>query len=401
MNRHSIVVIGGGFAGTQAVEAIRRADGAATIHLIDRTGLATMLPALPDLMSGRIRRAALARPLQEIFQDSVDLVTDEVRGIDPEAREVTTTRRTFHYDVAVIAAGSVPVPPPGVLSGFPIHTVHDLRSASALRKRISDDLAQGARPHVLIVGAGYTGLETAAAIRGGTRQRPAPAVTVVDAAPEILPMLTPKIRDKMVAHLTARGIDVRVGTAIADASDHTVRLTNGTEIVDPIICWSAGMRASPIELPQDLRRTRDGRLITNEFLQIPEYPSLFAAGDAAALVRGDTHLRRAVNFSYYSGRRAGRNAVAHVSGRALKRFRPVDLGWVIPLGTVSSGRIFGGIRVGGKPGLRMHYFMSGFRHFGGGRSWEFYATALNLRRRPEPLDDPEVRDAPDVGEAVP
>ena len=147
------------------------------------------------------------------------------------------------------------------------------------------------------------------------------------------------------------------------------------------------MRASPIELPERVERTRDGRIMTNEYLQIPEYPLLFAAGDAAALTRDGQQLRRAVNFSYYSGRVAGRNAVAQRAGRALKPFRAVDLGWVIPLGTESSGRIFGGIPVGGKLGLRMHYFMNGFRHFGGGRAGDFYATALNLRRQPEPLDD--------------
>ncbi len=389
MKGHAIAVIGGGFAGTQAVAAIRRIDAAATIHLIDRTGLATMLPALPDLMSGRIRRAALTRPLHEVFGDAVDVITAEVQRIDPGGRAIVFDDRTLHYDAAVIAAGSVPIPPPEILSGFQIHTVHDFSSATALRDRISAELATGVQPHVLIIGAGYTGLETAAAIRGSTRHRPAPAVTVVDAAPEVLRMLAPKTRDKMVANLTAHGIDLRIATGVARATENGVQLTDGTEIANPIICWSAGMRASPIELPDDLARTRDGRIITNEYLQIPGHPSLFAAGDAAALTRDGQTLRRAVNFSYYSGRVAGRNAMAQLAGRPLKRFKAVDLGWIIPLGTVSSGRIFGNVPVGGRPGLRMHYFMNGYRHFGGGRAREFYATALNLGRQPEPLDDPD------------
>lgn len=389
MNGHSIIVIGGGFAGTQAVEAIRRADSSATVHLIDRTGLATMLPSLPDLMSGRIRRAALTRPLTDIFGDAVDLITDEVNRIDPVEQTVHLTGQSLRYDTAVITAGSIPVPPPGILSPFQIHTVHDFASASAFRDRIAAELSGGSRPHVLIIGAGYTGLETAAAIRGSTHRSPAPAVTVVDAAEEILPMVSAKTRAKITAHLTARGIDLRIATSVAGASGTTVELSDGTTITDPIICWSAGMRASPIELPETVERTRDGRIITNENLQIPQHPTLYAAGDAAALVRDGKPLRRAINFAYYSGRRAGRNAMAQRAGGKQKPFKPVDLGWVIPLGTISSGRIFGGLRVGGKPGLRMHYFMSGFRHFGGGRAREFYATALNLRRQPEPLDEPD------------
>jgi NADH dehydrogenase len=393
MQGHSIVVIGGGFAGGQAVEAVRRADAAATIHLIDRTGLATMLPALPDLMSGRLRRSALTRPLNEIFKDSADLITGEVHRINPKDRTVELEGRTLRYDAAVISAGSVPVPPPALFSEFPIHTVHDFESASGLRERIAGELRKGRRPQVLIVGAGYTGLETAAAIRGSTQVSPAPAVTVVDAAENILPMVSPKARAKIVANLTARGVDLRIATGVASAAEGTVVLTDGSRIDDPIICWTAGMRASPIELPEEVERTRDGRIITNEFLQVPKFPSLYAAGDSAALIRDGQYLRRAVNFSYYSGRAAGRNAMAQLAGRVQKPFRPVDLGWVIPLGTISSGRVLGGIPVGGKLGLRMHYFMSGFRHFRGGSRGEFFATALNLRHQPEPLDATDDRGA--------
>jgi hypothetical protein len=92
-----------------------------------------------------------------------------------------------------------------------------------------------------------------------------------------------------------------------------------------------------------------------------------------------------VNFAYYSGKRAGANTAAHLRGRDTRAFSPVDLGWVIPLGTTSVGKAFGWMPLGGRMGLRMHYAMCGFRHFGGGEARHFYASALALRRRPDAL----------------
>jgi hypothetical protein len=58
------------------------------------------------------------------------------------------------------------------------------------------------------------------------------------------------------------------------------------------------------------------------------------------------------------------------------------------------GRVFGRIRVGGKLGLRMHYAMCGFRHFGSPEPREFYRATLALNRSPAPL-------AADAGAADP
>jgi NADH dehydrogenase len=386
MDGIQFVVVGGGFAGVQAVRAIRRTRRDAHIHLIDQSGSATMIPALPDLLSGRVRRAAMARPLEEIFDSSVTRSIATVRRVDMTAQTVETETETVRYDALVLAHGSTPTSPPVILRDHPVYTVNTLAGATEFRDAVTDRIGAGISPHVLVVGAGYTGLETAVALRHGTHTATAPRVTVVDMAPGILPMLSARRRERVLRYIEDEQIDLRTDIGISGADTDSVTLTDGTRISDPMICWAAGMRAAPIDLVGEVESTRDARIETNAFLQVPRHPAVFVAGDAAALRRDGAVVRRAVNFAYYSGRRAGINAAAFVSGKRLRGFTPVDLGWVIPLGSMSVGSIFGGIPVGGALGLRMHYLMSGYRHFGGGYAGEFYRTALHLRRHPEPLD---------------
>jgi NADH dehydrogenase len=389
-----VLIVGGGFAGVQAARSVTRSLPGASVTLIDRTGYATMIPALPDALSGRIATDRLARPLDETLGDEVQLRVDSVVRIDGDARRVHTAEETLPFDALVLAPGSVSTPVPDALSGATWHSVATRSDALAFRRAVAGRLLAGATPEVLIIGGGYTGLETALALRGATRKEPAPRVTVVEAGPDVLPMVAERRRTRLKDYLFRQGVDLRLATTVQTVRNGRVRLSDGAEFDAPLLCWAAGMRAAPIDLGDRVARAADGRIEVDEFLRVPGLPAVFVAGDMALLKRKGTPVRRAVNFAYYSGRRAGRNAVAHLTGTRLKPFTPVDLGWVIPLGDVSVGRVFGAISVGGRLGLRMHYTMSGIRHFGGGFGREYYRTALNLQRRPAALDVPDERGTP-------
>jgi NADH dehydrogenase len=195
-----------------------------------------------------------------------------------------------------------------------------------------------------------------------------------------------KTRAKIREYLDSRGIEVLTSTSLQRLVGQTAELSNGDRIENALVCWSAGMKATQEDIEGDLERTKEMRIRTNAALQLPSHPEVFVAGDAAALEKGGTLLRRAVNFSIYSGRRAGKNVARMITGKVPRPFRPADLGWVIPLSEISTGRILNTIPVGGSFGLRLHYFMCGFRHFGPSYSWEFYKTALRLSRSPGRMD---------------
>ena len=395
MNEPHVYVTGGGFAGVEAAKAAFRRTPGARIHLIDRNPYATMVPALPDVVSGRVRVDAIAHPLDEAVGSApradaghgVEVITDEVERLDLASRRIHTRQTTYDYDYLVIASGSAPAYFGFEATDGTLHTVHSLEAARRFRGAVENHLGANPSGPIVIVGAGYTGLEVAACLRTGAGNADArPDITVVDVADSILGFLTDGERRRIRSYFETIGVEIRTSTALESYYGGTAVLSDGTRIADSLVCWAAGMRAQPLPIDGDVERTRDGRLHTTAALQLPQHPEVFAAGDAAALWKGDATARRAVNFSYYSGRRAGANVAAAIAGRPLRDFRPVDLGWIIPLGEESVGRVFGAFRVGGSMGLRMHYLMCGFRHFAGARAGEFYRTALRLSRRPDPLD---------------
>ncbi|TVQ37514.1 MAG: hypothetical protein EA384_11645 [Spirochaetaceae bacterium] len=382
-----VFVVGGGFAGLQAVKALTRRRPRARITLVDSNPYATMLPALPDVLSGRINRNALIRPFNEIISPRrVRVLTDEVTSVDAPRRTIYGRQQSYRYDYLILTSGSTPryygfAPLKGQL-----HSVHSYGAANALRNAVVEQVRSTARCSLVVVGAGYTGLEVAASLHHGLAPNGVQfQITVIEVADEILPFLKPTERQAAREFFGSIGVDLRSGVSLQRYADGTAELSDGTRVENALVCWAAGMQAECHNLTGTVERTEDGRLGTNDYLQLPAHPEVFVAGDAADLHKGDRSVRRAVNFAYYSGRTAGRNVAARLAGRPLRAFRPVDLGWVIPLGGISWGRIFGGIPVGGRFGLRLHYAMAGFRHFGAADAVEFYKTAFNLSRRPDPI----------------
>lgn len=351
-----------------------------------------MVPALPDVLSGRVPTDALTRPIAEILGPSFDVVVDEAVAVDPARGRVEGRTGTYEFDGLVIATGSVPTAAPESLGGAKIHTVHSARAAAALREAVVKNRRarqSGAPLALVVVGAGYTGLETAYAARRGVGD--AVEIIVVDTASHVLPMLTPRERDRVTRLLEHERIEVRTETAVESARPtqegdlSKVTLTDGSTVENALLLWTAGMRASSVGLAGSFATTADGRLKTTEHLELAASPGVFVAGDAAALNRSGTIVRRAVNFAYYSGRAAGSNLAARLSGSELTPHVPFDLGWIIPVGEASVGRLFGTVPIRGRFALRAHYLMCGFRHFGGGRAWPFYGAALRLSGDADPL----------------
>lgn len=380
-----IVVIGGGFAGIQAVKALIRSVRDSDITLIDRNPYATMLPALPDVLSGRVPRQEITRPLKDIFDDRVTCVEDESAVIDLPNRTVHGTSGEYSYDYLIIATGSKPNFFGFTPEGGTLHTLDSFPAAERLREALTEAVAAESPHPFIIVGGGYTGLETAACVRHGYEgYNESLPVIVLEKQDDILPMVSARERTKVRAYLESIDVELRTGTSLERLTDDRAILSDGSEHANPVVCWTAGMQGSSGDKAGDQHVTRDKRFKTNEFLQIEDHPEVYVAGDDAALSDGNTVLRRAVNFAFYSGRRAGRNCAAQIRGRRQRPFRPADLGWVIPLGDISLGRLFGAIPIGtGSLGLRIHYAMSAFRHFGVQQAREFVKTALVLRRGPD------------------
>lgn len=355
------VIIGGGFAGRQACRSLRGTN--TELVLIDPRSTTVMLPALPDLAGGWIDERFLFQTLEKLLPKNVRHLQTAVTSIDLDNKTVVAGDQTLSFDQLLIAAGSVTD-----FHGFDQHReqiyhLDSLESARYIRDGFGAYLLQNAKPHVVMAGGGYTGLELAASLfyRAQAAGKPC-RVTVIDSGKEILPFLPEKKRKYIQAFLNRTGIDVLPETRVTGFDGKNV--TAGDQIFEDVFfCWAGGSMFAVPELKGNVERLRDGRLKVNPDLSLPNYPDVFAAGDAAAFEHHGQTLRKAVNFAWYAGKCAGKNMARRLRGEPAKAFRPFDAGWVIPLHSDSIGQMFSRIWIHGKPGLRLHYFMCGFRNY--------------------------------------
>ncbi|MGM0443206.1 MAG: NAD(P)/FAD-dependent oxidoreductase [Fibrobacterota bacterium] len=352
-----IVICGGNFAGRAALRRLKSLKDSHRITLIDRVSHATMIPSLPDAAAGTVKDELIYADHGALLK-GVQLQQDTIQRIDPARNRIIGSTREYAYDYCICATGSAALQLPVDMGDITVHQLISLNDALRIRSAFAEYCRINAAPHLVIIGGGYTGCELAGVFGGGDVP-----VTMVDMGEKIIPFLDEGERKKIEGELDRLGIDRRMKTAVDGADGKDLLLSSGERIAAPFVISAAGT-VSSVEFPDEIGRERDGRIQVEPSLQMPGYANLFVCGDAAALRDpAGNLLRKAVNFSKMSGARAGDNCRRCVEGNALRSFRAVDPGWVIPVGKQSVGRLFGRVKISGKPGILLHYCMSGLQNF--------------------------------------
>jgi NADH dehydrogenase len=356
--RPRIVIVGAGFAGYHAARTLSRlARNRADLVLINPTDYFLYLPLLPEVAAGVLdpRRVTVSLPGT---LDDVRLVLGAVRGIDLERRTVRWTDPEqqpgeITYDRLVIAVGSVNklLPIPGVAEHA--HGFRGIPEALYLRDHMTrqieladatDDPAErDARCTFVVVGAGYTGTEVAAqgvlytdVLRGrhprlGDRR---PRWMLLDLAERVLPELDPRLSRTADEVLRARGVDVRTKTSVKEATHDGVLLTDGSFVPTQSLIWCVGVRPDPLVEGVGVA-TQKGRLVVDEYLNVPGHPDVFACGDAAAvpdLTRPGEVTPMTAQHAERQGKRVAHNIAASYGHGRKRPYKHHDLGFLVDLG---------------------------------------------------------------------
>ncbi|MFF4763938.1 NAD(P)/FAD-dependent oxidoreductase [Streptomyces sp. NPDC001292] len=358
MSRPRIVIVGAGFAGYRTARTLSRMSrGKADITLLNPTDYFLYLPLLPQVAAGLLepRRAAvsLAGSLRR-----VRLVLGEADGIEMDARTVHYTdpeggEGTLAYDRLVLAVGSVNklLPIPGVAEHA--HGFRGLPEALYLRDHVTRQIELAGstddpetcsdRCTFVVVGAGYTGTEVAAhgkvftdslVRRHPPRQGIRPRWLLLDIAPRVLPELDERLSATADRVLRRRGVEVRMGTSVKEATHEGVLLTDGEFVRSRTLVWCVGVRPDPLveSTGQPLEK---GRLVVDPFLQVPGRPEVFACGDAAAVPDLDNpgrYTTMTAQHAWRQGRTAAVNVAASLGVGERRPYRHRDLGFVVDLG---------------------------------------------------------------------
>ncbi|KAB1149833.1 NAD(P)/FAD-dependent oxidoreductase [Streptomyces luteolifulvus] len=358
MSRPRIVIVGAGFAGYRTARTLSRlVRDKADITLLNPTDYFLYLPLLPQVAAGVLEPRRVTVSLSGTLPRA-RLVLGEADGVDLEGHTVRYTgpegdRGTLPYDRLVLAVGSVNklLPIPGVAEHA--HGFRGLPEALYLRDHVTrqmelaaaaDDPAScAARCTFVVVGAGYTGTEVAAhgkmytdaqvrkhPLRRGIR----PRWLLLDIAPRVLPELDEHLSRTADRVLRQRGVEVRMGTSVKEATSDGVLLTDGECVDTRTLVWCVGVRPDPLveSLGRPLER---GRLIVDPYLQVPGQQGVFACGDAAAvpdLNNPGKFTPMTAQHAWRHGSTAARNVAASLGIGERRPYRHRDLGFVVDLG---------------------------------------------------------------------
>ncbi len=133
--------------------------------------------------------------------------------------------------------------------------------------------------------------------------------------------------------LRNRGVDVRLETSVSKVTATSVSLTDGSEIPTRTVAWCVGVRPDPLVEPLGLPTTK-GRLNTDEFLAVPGFPDVWAAGDVAAvpdLTRPGEITAMTAQHAQRQGVALAHNIAAAFGRGTAKAYKHSDLGFVVDL----------------------------------------------------------------------
>ncbi|MFE6589231.1 FAD-dependent oxidoreductase [Streptomyces sp. NPDC057781] len=358
MSRPRIVIVGAGFAGYRTARTLSRLTRhQADITLLNPTDYFLYLPLLPQVAAGILEPRRVSVSLSGTLP-RVRLVLGEADGIDLDGHTVHYTdpeggEGTLHFDRLVLAAGSVNklLPIPGVAEHA--HGFRGLPEALYLRDHVTRQVelaaAAGdreecaARCTFVVVGAGYTGTEVAAhgqmytdaqvrkhPMRTGMR----PRWMLLDVAPRVLPEMDERLSRTAERVLRQRGVDVRMGTSVKEATHDGVLLTDGTSVDTRTLVWCVGVRPDPLVESLGLPMER-GRLLVDPHLQVPGRPELFACGDVAAvpdLHEPGQYTPMTAQHAWRHGKVCAQNVAASLGIGERRVYRHRDMGFVVDLG---------------------------------------------------------------------
>jgi NADH dehydrogenase len=348
--RPHVVVLGAGFAGLAAVRALRGAPVRTT--LVNRHSYSTFQPLLYQVATGALNPGDITYGARGFAADNgAAFRRGTVELVDPEARTVSLdVGPDLHYDYLVIANGVTTnyFGVPGAAEhAYPIYTRAE---ALAVRDRMTGYLeriaATGERrgASVVVVGGGATGVEmagTLAELRNSVLPDRYPEldptqtnVVLVEMTDKILPPFAPKLREYAAEQLRARGVELRLESAVKEVRPDCVLLADGTRLEAQMTIWATGVAAHDEVKKWGLRQGRSGRIVVGGDLRVPDHPEILVAGDSALIE--DDPLPQLAQPALQTGQHAGRTIARLVAGEPTERFRYKDKGTMATIGRGSA-----------------------------------------------------------------
>jgi len=384
---HKIVIVGGGAGGlelaTRLGKAYRR-DKDVSVTLVDKNRTHIWKPKLHEIASGsmdfgdhEVDYMAQAHWNHFTFRigelkdlDRLSKTIDLAPYVDANNEPVTPVQK-IAYDTLVICIGSLSndFGTKGVkeyalkLENQTDAKLFDSKMVNAcIRAHHQTDLIEQSQLHVVIIGAGATGVELAAELHRTTREVVAFGlngidadkdlkISLIEAADRILPALNPRLSSATEQLISKLGVQVHTNSKVMEVMPTGIRLSDGHLIDSELVVWAAGVKA-PDYLKNfgGLETNKLNQLVVSRTLQTSLDPDIFALGDCAACPCTDEEGGRGgivpprAQAAHQQATHMFHQVKRRLAKKPLKPYHYKDFGSLVSLGKFSTvGNMMGGI----------------------------------------------------------
>ena len=387
-NKKKIVILGGGFAGVECAKQLESKfgkDSEIELVMISEDNFLLFTPMLPQVASGMIETRHIVLPIRTICKKT-KFYEGRIKNIDPYGKLVTIwgtkDKRSIsiHYDFLVVGLGSE-------TNFFGMsdveknaYTMKTLNDAVMLRNRVIDMLEQAENEtdpilrksflNFVVVGGGFAGIETAGELMDllldarkyyPTIHKEDLKVIVLEALGMILPGFNEKLADFAKDKMIKRGIDIKLKTAVTsfDGNEVTTKSLdkNLKDIVDKseidsivtkTLIWTAGV--TPVNtIKRSMFKTEKGKLVVNDYLEVPDFPGVFAIGDCALFLDPETQrpFPPTAQIAEAQAKIAAKNLISLIKNSEKEKFIYHSKGQMAIIGKRSGIATFLGMNISG------------------------------------------------------
>ena len=352
-----ILIVGGGFAGSDLARRLRKglsADWEICIYSAENHLVFT--PLLPEVVGGAINPLHVVWPIREMAP-GVTCRTAEVRQVDWAAKELEYVGPLGEvlkdqYDHLILCCGlavKLDIVPGMEQFGWPLKTLGD---SFALRNHVVQQLERAeAEPDperrsgllsFAVVGGGFTGVEVAGALRDMLTESVRLysrfededlRVTILEGAPRILGPLSEKLAAYAHRSLEKAGVEIRVGVHVERVTGQGVVFADGEELPARTIIASVGNEPQSLLADTTLEAER-GRLVVDGEMRVSGAEGVYAIGDCAAVPNAsDGGISPTLaQFAVQQSKQLAHNLIAMTRGKKTKPFNYQTRGMFAALG---------------------------------------------------------------------
>lgn len=363
-----IVIVGGGFGGLSAAQALKNSD--VSVTLVDRTNYHLFQPLLYQVAMAGLSAGDIAHPIRSILrhQKNAEVILAQIDRVDLKNNLLHSSIGEIPYDYLILAAGAQT----NYFghNDWPEHAVglKDIDDALEIRRRVlvafeqaeyeKDPVKQKQLLTFVVIGGGPTGVELAGSLAELSRHslakdfrriNPSSArVMLLEGLPRVLPPFVEELSAKAQEQLKNIGVEVRTGVKVTDIDERGVYVEGGEVIPSSTVMWCAGVSAVPLTKTLNVELDRGGRVIVEPDLTIPGFKNAFAIGDLANFAhQGEKPLAGLAPVAMQMGTAAAESIIDDLAKRSRRPFHYHDKGTMATIGRSAAVADLGKLKMSG------------------------------------------------------